>query len=236
MKGDEGELEMLTIRRTRGPALLLLAAMLAIRPVSAQVVGEGGDDEVAGADRRGAQWVFELDPAASSVSFELGATLHTVEGTAKLTAGTVRFDPATGSASGRIEVDATSLDTGNENRDEDMHRKVLESATYPDIYFEPRRMSGSFEPTGTSEVTFEGSFGIHGEEHPLELTFDVSGEQDTVSATTEFRVPYVEWGMKDPSKFLLRVEKHVTVKIDAVGIISATEADRGERDDVSSDG
>ncbi len=166
------------------------------------------------------EWVFEGDPEASSVTFELGATMHTVEGTAEVTGGSVRFDPAAGSASGRIEVSAESLETGNDGRDEDMHQKVLESERYPEIYFEAEELSGPFEPRGTSRVTLDGVFGIHGNEHPISLTFDVRAGGEALEASTEFRLPYVEWGMEDPSKFLLRVEKHVTVRIDAVGTLS----------------
>ncbi len=41
-----------------------------------------------------------LDPAGAQIEFTLGATLHTVHGSFKLKHGEIRFDPATGSASG----------------------------------------------------------------------------------------------------------------------------------------
>lgn len=183
--------------------------------------------EQAADERASAEWVVEVDPLRSSVTFELGATLHTVDGTAELTGGSLRFDPAAGTASGRIEVDATSLDTGKENRDEDMHQKVLESARYPEIYFEAEGVSGSFDPEGESRVTLDGRFGIHGDEHPVSLEVDVEAGGQALEASTELRVPYVEWGMEDPSTFLLRVDKHVTVRIDVAGTLSKPEPQGG---------
>jgi hypothetical protein len=57
--------------------------------------------------------VFILDPAKSTVEFTLGASLHTVHGTFKVKSGEIHFDPAKGTASGAIVVDALSGESGN---------------------------------------------------------------------------------------------------------------------------
>ena len=41
----------------------------------------------------------------------------------------------------------------------------------------------------------------------------------TVTATTQFTVPYVDWGMKNPSRFLLKVSKQVEIEVIAKGTI-----------------
>ena len=87
------------------------------------------------------EWHLELDPAATTIAFELGATLHTVHGTARLGEGRVDFDLESGTAAGRIAVTATSLGTENDGRDKKMHGKVLESAIYPEIVFAPLSVS-----------------------------------------------------------------------------------------------
>jgi hypothetical protein len=62
---------------------------------------------------------------------------------------------------------------------------------------------------------------IHGADHPLTLALPLQISGSNVKATTSFEVPYVEWGMKDPSVFMLRVKKSVRIEIEATGQISS---------------
>lgn len=169
----------------------------------------------------GAQMVLTLDPQSTEITFQLGATLHTVEGTFQLASGEIRFDPAGGPAAGRIEVDVTSGDTGNEGRDEDMHAAVLESDRFPKAVFLPQAVEGTLpRGDGSAELTVRGSLQVHGDEHPVVLPVEVSVQGDRATARITFPIPYVEWGMKDPSKFLLRVDKHVDVTVEAEGTLA----------------
>jgi polyisoprenoid-binding protein YceI len=165
-----------------------------------------------------------FDPERSEIRFTLGATLHTVRGTAALEEGRVRYEPSSGDLSGRIVVDARSADTGNERRDRDMHQDVLESERFPRIALSPERVRGAWDGTGEGTLTLVGTLALHGGEHPIEVPLSVSREEDTVTVEGEFEVPYVEWGMEDPSFFLLRVDEHVTVRIRLVGTVVAGEA------------
>jgi polyisoprenoid-binding protein YceI len=160
---------------------------------------------------------FRFDPERSQVEFTLGATLHTVHGTAALEEGRVRYDPATGAVTGRIVVDARSADTGNERRDRDMHEDVLESETYGQIVFVPESVRGDWSGTGEGALTLVGTMSIHGSEHPLKVPVEVALEDGTLIVDGEFEVPYVEWGMEDPSFFVLRVKEFVTVSLHLVG-------------------
>jgi polyisoprenoid-binding protein YceI len=164
-----------------------------------------------------AEVTLELNPAKTQVAWTLGDVLHTVHGTFKLTRGTVRFDPATGMASGEIIVDATSGESGSGARDGRMHKNVLESAKYPTITFKPDRVEGAVNPDGDSQVKVHGLFGIHGAEHELTVPARVHSEHSQMNATLEFSVPYVKWGMKDPSTFILRVKDTVEIEVQAAG-------------------
>src|ERR1700752_959252 len=150
--------------------------------------------------------VFTLDPSKSSIEFTLGASLHTVHGTFKLKRGEIHFDPAKGTATGAIVVDALSGESGNEGRDKKMHREILESPKFSEIVFVPIHLEGTVAPQGTSQVAVSGIMKLHGQDHEMVLNFAVQpGTSGQELATTRFSVPYVKWGLKNPSTFILRV-------------------------------
>jgi hypothetical protein len=165
-----------------------------------------------------------LDPAQTKIHWKLGAELHKVDGTFKLKSGEFILDPSTGVAEGEILVDATTGESGNRDRDKRMHEEVLESNRYPAIFFHPTQVKGGFKPgQATQQVQAQGTFNIHGADHAMELAVTVETAGDMVTATTRFTVPYEAWGMKNPSKFLLRVSKQVEIEVIAKGTIKQAE-------------
>ncbi len=161
-----------------------------------------------------------LDPTRTTVEWTLATTLHTVHGTFKMKSGIVSFDTKSGTASGIIIVDATSGDSGNYARNKKMHGEILESQHYPEITFTPKRVIGDVLPNGKTTIQVQGLFHVHGSDHDLTISIPVEINSGDVKASTSFTVPYQEWGMKDPSNFLLHVDKKVTVSVSAVGNLS----------------
>ncbi len=160
--------------------------------------------------------MLQIDPARTTVEFTLGAVLHTVHGTFHLASGRMSFDPATGRAAGELVVDAASGQTGNDSRDKKMHSSVLESARFPRIVFQPDRVEGAVAGQGVSKVQLHGWFEIHGERHEMLVPLEVHATAAEYEATATFSVPYVKWGMKNPSTFVLRVEDHVELTVHTV--------------------
>lgn len=161
-----------------------------------------------------------VDPAQTKIEWTLGDVLHTVHGTFKLRSGSVTFDPQSGDASGEIIVDATSGESGNNARDNKMHKEVLESQRYPEIIFSPKHVTGKLADQGTSNIQVQGVFRIHGGDHDLTLSLPVEKSTGEVKASTSFFVPYQDWGMKNPSTFILKVENKVSISISSVGHIT----------------
>jgi polyisoprenoid-binding protein YceI len=161
--------------------------------------------------------VLQLNQARSGAEITLPATMHTVNGTFAAKRGTIHFDPATGKAGGEIVFDAASGDTGNGSRDHKMHHDVLESQRYPEIVFQPDHAEGAFTASGTSTLQVHGRFGIHGSEHEITIPVEVSFTGKAWTAKASFKIPYVKWGMKNPSSFFLKVPDSVTVRIHAAG-------------------
>ena len=170
------------------------------------------------------QLSFRADPSKSHVDFVLGDVLHTVHGTFRLKDSTVQLDPATGKASGAIVVDATSGDSGNETRDHKMNKDVLESAKYPEFRFTLQSMQGTVSANGSSEIKLSGTMSVHGADHLLTLSVPVQIAAGQVSTDVHFVVPYVQWGMKDPSTFVLRVGKEVDITVHLVGSLGGPPA------------
>jgi polyisoprenoid-binding protein YceI len=102
-------------------------------------------------------------------------------------------------------VNAASGESGNNARDSRMHKSVLESARYPEIMFAPDHIEGSVAPSGDSQVQIHGQFTIHGNTHEMMMTVKAHADGQKITASLSFRLPYVKWGMKDPSTFVLKV-------------------------------
>ena len=159
---------------------------------------------------------FQLDPAKTEINFTLHDPLHTVHGSFKLKRGDIHFDPATGKAGGEIVIDLASGESGNGSRDKRMQKEVLESQKYPEAIFVPDSIKGRLEAEGESTLDAHGVFKIHGADHEmtLQLLVDALGG-GRYTAISHFDIPYVQWGMKDPSNFLLKVDKKVEMEVKA---------------------
>jgi polyisoprenoid-binding protein YceI len=173
---------------------------------------------------RAQETTLSLDPEKTTVSFTLDASFHIVHGAFRLKSGAIRFDPSTGAASGAVVVDATSGQTGNKKRDRTMRRDVLLSERYPEVTFTPTRVAGNVLPQGESKVQVEGILRLQGRDHPITLPFRVQAMGNELRATTEFAIPYVAWGLKNPSNFLLHVADKVELSIVATGKLATAAA------------
>jgi polyisoprenoid-binding protein YceI len=160
---------------------------------------------------------LELDPAKTLIEFRLPGALHTTHGTFKLERGTIVGDPATGKADGSIVVDARSGDTGIGTRDKDMRESVLEAQRYPEITFDPQHFTLEVRGGGQLQATMQGVLTLHGGRHDVALTAQGQLVGDNLTATAHFSVPYVDWGLKDPSVLFLTVAKQVDIDIATSG-------------------
>jgi polyisoprenoid-binding protein YceI len=165
---------------------------------------------------------LSLEAAQSSIHWTLDTTIHTVHGTFALKRGAVQCDLATGEASGEIVADAASGKSGNDSRDKKMHQEVLQSPNFPEAIFRPDRIDGKISAQGPWTANLHGVFILHGAEH--ELTIPVHGELtgDRWKATAKFSVPFVQWGLKNPSNFLLKVNPAVDIEADLVGALQSS--------------
>jgi polyisoprenoid-binding protein YceI len=166
---------------------------------------------------RAQESTIQIDPAQTKIEFSLGGTMHTVHGKFALKSGAIRFDPSTGKVDGLLIVDSTSGDSGNTSRDVRMHREILESAKFPEIIFTPVQITGVVALEGFSKVEVSGRFRLHGQDHDVTLPVEVKSDGKNLQIATHIEIPYVQWGLKNPSNFFLRVSDVVVIDIHAAG-------------------
>lgn len=174
---------------------------------------------VAGTARGQAQH-YKVDPAQSEVHFSVGASDGAVKGTFRVSGGEFTLDPASGAMTGTVTVDAASGDSGNKSRDKKMTNNQMKAQSYSTVTFAPAKFSGQVKDAGDSTGQVDGTFTLLGQAHPLSVPMNVHIDGDHFTAAGTFVVPYVSWGMKDPSWFVMKVEKEVKVDLKLAGTIA----------------
>ena len=165
---------------------------------------------------------FTVNPDASQVAFSLGGNAHHVNGTFHVQSGHIDFDRGAATISGSVVVAAGSGNSGDQGRDKKMNTDVLDVAHYADVSFVPRSFQGAISPSGDSTLQVTGVFTLHGTPHDLTVPMQIRIEGTSLTAKTHFVVPYVQWGLKDPSIFILKVAKEVDIALTLAGSVSSS--------------
>ena len=155
---------------------------------------------------------YRIDPVSCEAGFDLKATAHTVHGTTTSVAGEVRVEPEDAGAlrfSGTISIGAASLATGNDKRDATMHSKSFLVDTYPKIEFKPAGFTPSGSPAADGSVSgaLTGLLTIRGQTKARTITATLTPHGDHIVASGTFEVTWAEFGIPDPSFFIVRIEK-----------------------------
>ncbi len=191
-----------------GALLLALVALISLRAIAADLVPQG---KVA---------ALELDPAKTVITYSLDGWPHHTDGTFKLKHGLIGLDPATGKMDGVITVAAASGDSDHSIRDDRMKSSVLEVAQFPEISFAPRQVVSHGTIAKEFPVKVEGLMLLHGVQHGLTVDATVSREGNNVTIHCDFTIPYVAWGLEDPSIMMFKVAKEVAIDVTTVARLS----------------
>jgi polyisoprenoid-binding protein YceI len=151
----------------------------------------------------------------SVAGFDATSTLHDFRGWTKSVGGSVTFekDRLEETAAAKFVVDARTLDTGNPDRDAEMHRDFLESAKHPEFVFtlsEFRRAS----PGATSgRCTMKGTLEIHGTRKDVEAsgTFELR-RGGHLHVKGELLVKMTDFGISPPvTALIIRVGDEIKI-------------------------
>jgi polyisoprenoid-binding protein YceI len=163
---------------------------------------------------------FTVNPDSSQVAFSLGGNGHHVEGTFHVQSGSIDFDRNAQTISGSVVVAAGSGNSGEPSRDKKMNSEVLDVAHYSEVTFAPTSYQGTIAASGDSTIQLTGTFTLLGTPHDLTVPMQIHIDGRNLTAKTHFTVPYVQWGLKDPSVFILKVAKEVDIDLTLAGNVT----------------
>ena len=156
--------------------------------------------------------VYKIDPASAEAGFDVKATGHTVHGKTTAVSGEVHVidEPGGGKTiSGRIEIAAATLDTANSKRDQTMKRKCLAVDRFPAIVFTPERFapSGPAPAPGPVAGRLSGTLTIRDVTKPVTMDATLTPQGTRIAVAGTFDVPWLEFGIPDPSFFIITLDK-----------------------------
>jgi polyisoprenoid-binding protein YceI len=163
---------------------------------------------------------FTVNPDASKVGFALAGSGHHVDGTFHVQSGSIGFDRTAPDMSGSVVVAAGSGNSGEPSRDKKMSSDVLNVSQFAEVTFVPKSYQGTIAATGDSTIQVSGVFSLHGTPHDMTVPMQIHVDGTNLTAKGQFTVPYVKWGLKDPSMFILKVAKEVNIDLTLIGTLA----------------
>jgi polyisoprenoid-binding protein YceI len=163
---------------------------------------------------------FAVNPDASEVKIKLNTTHEVVNGTFHIQSGSIELDRSNSKMSGSVAVLAGSGKTGNDSRDKKMNKDILKVDQYTTVSFAPKTYTGTIAPGGDSTIQVSGVFTLLGNPHNLTIPIQIHMDGSKATARAQFVVPYVQWGLKNPSFMFWKAENNVAIDLNLVGQIS----------------
>jgi polyisoprenoid-binding protein YceI len=161
-----------------------------------------------------------VNPDASEVKITLKTTHEVVNGTFHVQSGSIEFDPSAAKLSGSVVVLAGSGKTGNDTRDKRMNKEILLVEQHSTVSFEPKSYTGTLAPSGDSTIQVSGIFTLLGTPHEITVPMNIRLEGSSATAKAHFVVPFIQWGLKDPSILFWKVDKEVAIDLSLSGRVS----------------
>ncbi|MEO6803563.1 MAG: YceI family protein [Granulicella sp.] len=163
---------------------------------------------------------FTVNPDASEVKITLNTTHEVVHGAFHIQSGSIEFDRSAPKMSGSVVVLAGTGKTGNGSRDKRMNKEILKVEQHTTVSFEPKSYSGVIAPSGDSTIQVTGIFTLLDTPHEITIPMLVHMEGAIATAKAHFSVPYIQWGLKDPSLLFWRADKDVAIDLLLSGQLS----------------
>ena len=152
---------------------------------------------------------WSLDPQRTTVHFTTKALwIMTVNGTLRVTEGSGSVD-GDGRVTGRLVVDANSIDTKNKKRDEHLRTAdFFDGQQYPSMVFE----ATGARLGSPGQSTVKGNLSIRGVSRPVEFQAALRTESDgAITLDAQTQIDRSQWGMSW-AKMGAGLHNQVTIK------------------------
>jgi YceI-like domain len=163
---------------------------------------------------------FAVNSDASEVKMKLNTTHEVVDGTFHIQFGSINFDRTASNISGVVIVAAGSGKTGNDSRDKKMNKDILKVDQFATVSFAPKAYNGTIAASGDSTIQVSGVFTLLGTAHDLTIPMQIHIDGSKATARAQFVVPYVQWGLKNPSFLIWKADNDVAIDLNLVGQVS----------------
>jgi polyisoprenoid-binding protein YceI len=163
---------------------------------------------------------FAVNPDGSEIKMTLNTTHEVVNGKFHIQSGSIELDRSNRKMSGSVAVLAGSGKTGNDSRDKKMNKDILKVDQYATVSFAPKTYTGTISLSGDSTIQVSGVFTLLGNPHDLTIPMQIHLDGSKATARAQFVVPYVQWGLKNPSFMFWKAENDVAIDLNLVGQIS----------------
>lgn len=168
---------------------------------------------------------YDIDSAHSAVQFKVRHLVSHVPGQFKKFKGTFDYDPANPKASkATIEIEASSIDTGNGKRDEHLRSPdFFDVKKYPTLKF----VSTELKDVTDGKAKLAGSLTMHGVTKPVILELEIGGEaadpwgSKRAGFTGTTKVDRKDYGLTwnkalETGKFLVGDEVTIDISVEGV--------------------
>jgi hypothetical protein len=162
---------------------------------------------------------FMVNAEASEVKMTLKTNHEIVNGSFHVQAGAIEFERSGGKIGGSVVVAAGSGKTGNDARDKKMDKDILKTDQFTTVTFAPKSYTGTIPASGEGTIEVKGIMTLLGTPHEITVPMQVQIAGEKCTAKTHFAVPYVDWGLKNPSFLVFRAENEVGMDLKLVGLV-----------------
>ena len=104
--------------------------------------------------------------------------------------------------------------------DKKMDKDILQVEKYAAVSFEPKSYNGNIALSGDSTIQVTGVFTLLGSPHDITIPMQVHVDSSKATAKAQFVIPYIQWGLKDPSFMIWKADKDVTISLSLAGSLS----------------